>query len=111
MRVGVLLALLAVLTGVRAQSATVVGAVPEAFFLEPRDTLRVLRQPVIARALKRLVGDSGAVLEIAFPGGEAGRLWAGELRDRLVALGLESGRIQLDPATGGAVGLVLRIRP
>lgn len=111
MRVGVVFVVLMLLTGARAQSVTVVGVVPETFFLAPRDAMPVLRQPVIAHALGRLAEAADAVLEIAFPGGEEGRLWAGDLRDRLVALGLESNRIQLSPATGGVSGLVLRIRP
>ena len=110
MRIGAVLVLWMLLTGAHAQPVTVAGVVPETFFLAPRDAMPVLRQPVIAQALGRLTEAADAVLEIAFPGGEEGRLWAGDLRDRLVALGLESGRIQLSPATGGVSGLVLRIR-
>lgn len=41
----------------------------------------------------------GSVIEIRYPGGDEGGLWAGELRDWLVALGIASEHIRLTPGS------------
>ena len=42
----------------------------------------------------------GATLVLRYPGGEAGLLWASELRDWLVALGVEPEAVVLAPGAG-----------
>lgn len=56
-------------------------------------------------------GDEKAMIEIRYPGGDTGSLWAGELADWLVALGIPSNRIQLTPGNARADGIDLLIVP
>lgn len=52
-----------------------------------------------------------ATIEIRYPGGDEGSLWAGELADWLVALGIPSNRIQLMPGSARADRIDLLIVP
>lgn len=52
-----------------------------------------------------------ATIEIRYPGGDEGSLWAGELADWLVALGIPSNRIQLTPGSARADRIDLVIVP
>ena len=56
-------------------------------------------------------GDGQATVEIRYPGGDEGSLWAGELADWLVALGIPSNRIQLTPGNARADRIDLLIVP
>jgi len=54
--------------------------------------------PGLKSLVDPVVGDKDAsrqVLEIHYAGGESGQLWAQQVRNRLVGLGLESSRIEL----------------
>jgi hypothetical protein len=51
-----------------------------------------------------------ARIVIRYPGGDAGTAWARDLHDWLVALGLRSARIQLEPASGIPDTLVLEVQ-
>lgn len=53
----------------------------------------------------------GSTIEIRYPGGDEGGLWAGELADWLVALGIPSNRIQLTPGNARADRIDLLIVP
>lgn len=76
----------------------------------PRSGEMLLQLP----GLQQLFRDHRALaqpqVEIRYPGGERGSLWAAELRDWLVALGIPSYGISLvaGQATGDHVTLVLR---
>lgn len=56
-------------------------------------------------ALRQLMQDwsklNEGMIEIRFPGGEMGSLWASELQDWLVALGIASDNIRLLPGRAG----------
>lgn len=54
---------------------------------------------------------NAATIEIHYPGGDEGGLWAGELADWLVALGIPSNRIQLTPGNARADRIDLLIVP
>lgn len=61
----------------------------------PRSGERILELAPVRDIVNTLLASADDVLVIAYPGGEAGALWATELRDWLVALGLPRERIQL----------------
>lgn len=63
------------------------------FWMMPRDAGSVLQQPAIAQAVRELLADPDAYLEIGYPAGEMGELWGQELQAWLVALGVVSDRI------------------
>jgi hypothetical protein len=54
----------------------------------------VQMEPLIA-TMQVLNTESSSRLVIRYPGGEEGALWASELRDWLVSLGVPSGRIKI----------------
>jgi len=77
---------------------------------QPRSGETLLRYPALSQAVQQLQANDSAVLEIRYPGGDSGSLWARELQAWLVALGVESSRIRLLPGSEAADQLQLRIR-
>lgn len=77
---------------------------------QPRSGETLLRHPALLEAVQRLRADDSALLEIRYPGGDSGSLWARELQAWLVALGIESSRIRLVPGSDATDQLQLRIR-
>ncbi len=68
----------------------------------PRDAAYVASlAPVRAAVRAWEAAGPGATLVLRYPGGEAGLLWASELRDWLVALGVEPEAVVLAPGAGG----------
>lgn len=61
----------------------------------PRSGERILELAPVRDIVNTLLASADDVLVVAYPGGEAGSLWAIELRDWLVALGLPRERIEL----------------
>lgn len=61
----------------------------------PRSGERILELAPVRDIVNTMLASVGDVLVVAYPGGEAGALWATELRDWLVALGLPRERIEL----------------
>ena len=61
----------------------------------PRDADMLLQQPALRGAMASLAEKSGKRLQLRYPGGDEGSLWASELKAWLVALGLESAQIEL----------------
>lgn len=55
------------------------------------------------------IAPKGSVIEIRYPGGDEGSLWAGELSDWLVALGIASEHISLTPGHARANEIELKI--
>ena len=76
----------------------------------PRTAQSLVTMQAVADALKGLDADPFSTLLIRYPGGEEGALWANELRDWLVSLGLPSSRIEIYPgqSTGGTITLDLK---
>ena len=82
------------------------------FWMLPRDAGSVLQEPTIAQAVRTLLAEPEAYLEIRYPEGEMGELWGQELHAWLVALGVVSDRMELQASSGPVegVGLVV-VRP
>ena len=61
----------------------------------PKTAEAVLAMPVLQSVMQQLQLSERSVLKIYYPGGDAGSLWAVELRGWLVSLGLEADRMTL----------------
>ncbi len=64
----------------------------------PRQAETILAMPPVAAAVRALLAEPRAELNILHPAGEEGGLWAAELRAWLLALGVEAQRIHVQPA-------------
>lgn len=74
---------------------------------QPRNGLSITRYPALSQAMTEL--QDGQRLQLRYPGGDEGSLWAHELQAWLVALGLSSERIELLPGSGRADAIELRV--
>ena len=72
-----------------------------------RTTKTVLSLPPIKQLLELFVEEPGQQVTIRYPGGDKGNAWALELREWLVALGIPSNYIVLEPGSGGQDRLLL----
>jgi hypothetical protein len=68
----------------------------------------VQMEPLIA-TLQTLNMEPSSQLSIRYPGGEEGALWASELRDWLVSLGVPSGRIIIRPGQSSHENITLML--
>lgn len=76
----------------------------------PRSGAAVLAMQPVAAAVRAWSDAEAAEIVIRYPGGEDGVLWASELRDWLVSLGVPSSRVR--PVAGGQPGSIrLEVRP
>lgn len=66
----------------------------------PRHGEALLQQPELASLVKQWQQTPESVIEIRYPGGEAGELWVGELMDWLIALGVPSNAMQALAGSG-----------
>jgi len=76
-------------------SAQEVSSISAAEWSQPRSGERVMVVPAVADLLQQWQQDSAGKIELLYPGGESGLLWAKELQDWLVALGIPSTQIQI----------------
>ncbi len=60
----------------------------------------VTRIPALQRVMRKFERLREGVIVIRHPGGDHGAAWAEELRDWLVALGVASAQIRLEPGSG-----------
>ncbi len=74
---------------------------------QPRTGTAVMHYPALATAVARL--QAGQRLQLLYPGGDEGSLWASELQAWLVALGLPSQRIELLPGSSREDAIEVRI--
>ena len=72
-----------------------------------RTTKTVLSIPPIKKLLALFIEDPRRQVTIRYPGGDKGNAWALELREWLVALGIPSSYIVLEPGSGGQDRLLL----
>lgn len=63
----------------------------------PRSGEYILSLPAVTAVVAKFQEKAGHHITIRYPGGEEGILWAAELRDWLVALGIASSHIALLP--------------
>lgn len=77
-------------------------------WMRPREGAALLGHPRLNAAVQDWMGGSGAGrIQIRYPGGEEGSLWAAELRDWLVALGVPSSALEVVPGGLQEAGIEL----
>lgn len=83
-----------------ATTADRVYALDASLWARPRSGEAVAGLAPVREAVQELLGRPGSRLAIRYPGGEEGGLWAQELRDWLVALGVEPELLLMQPGLG-----------
>ncbi len=91
------LLLIALLPAWQALGAPVTISASE--WARPRHGEVITRLPGLSELMQGLLASPRNRLYIHYPGGEEGVLWAEELRSWLVALGIDSSRIEMLPGT------------
>jgi len=81
--------------------------VTAAEWAQPRTGNALLRHPALSQAMGEL--QDGQTLQLIYPGGDEGSLWARELQAWLVALGLSSQRIELLPGSPRGDAIEVRV--
>lgn len=81
--------------------------VTAAEWAQPRTGATLLQHPALTQAMAEL--HDGQTLQLLYPGGDEGSLWARELQAWLVALGLSSQRIELLPGSPREDAIELRV--
>ena len=76
---------------------------------QPRHGEWLVRQPALAAAIGQLQQQPHSRLQIRYPGGDEGVLWAEELQAWLIALGVASNRIERVPGSSEADMVQLEI--
>jgi nucleotide-binding universal stress UspA family protein len=76
----------------------------------PRSGEVVRQMPPVAAAVRALQAEEGRRLALIYPGGESGELWAAELRDWLIALGVDADAVSIRAGAPEADTLLLRVR-
>lgn len=74
----------------------------------PRTGDRVAAMPAVRAAVSEWLEDPRTTILVVHPGGEAGSLWGAEVRDWLVALGIEPARVVLRPGGPRDDAILLR---
>ncbi len=77
----------------------------------PRSGDGIVKLPGLGALVEAVERDAANRLVVRFAGGDEGSLWAEEFRSWLVALGLPSARIQLEPGLPQSDALRLELRP
>ena len=75
----------------------------------PRHGEWLVAHPPLVSAIEALQRQPDSVLQLRYPGGDEGQLWVGELQAWLVALGLESDRIESLPGSGAEGAIQLEV--
>jgi hypothetical protein len=75
----------------------------------PRTSDSILAMPALNKTVQAFSKHPGARIQIRYPGGDEGTLWATELRSWLVALGIASRHIELLPGSRDPEQLELRV--
>lgn len=68
----------------------------------------LLQLPALQRVVDQFEAADDSVVIVRYPGGDEGNAWALQLRDWLVALGITSDEIRLEPGSGVPQGIVIR---
>lgn len=75
----------------------------------PRTTTTILQMPALQHTIQAYNNQPKATIQIHYPGGDEGTLWASELRSWLVSLGVASRHIELLPGSRKAGQLELQV--
>ena len=90
---------------------------PEVYVLKtsewniPRTTDSILTMPALKKTVRAFSSQPGSRIQILYPGGDEGTLWASELRSWLVSLGIASRYIELLPGSSSPDQLELQVIP
>lgn len=103
-------ALLLLLTGLTGVAVAESWNLDRTAWSRPRSGEVVRSMPPVAEAVREWQSREEADLALIYPGGEEGELWAAELRDWLIALGVEAEAVRLQPGAPDGDTLVLRVR-
>jgi hypothetical protein len=90
-------------------AAETVWTLSAADWARPRHGEWLVAHPSLQAALIRLQHSPQGVLQLRYPGGDEGGLWVEELQAWLVALGLESARIETLPGSGDGAVIQLEV--
>lgn len=69
-------------------------------WIKVKNATTLLQIPALQRVVNEFEKKEESKIVIQYPGGDEGNEWAIELRDWLVALGISSEEIQLQPGSG-----------
>ena len=75
----------------------------------PRSGHAVAAMPAVRSLVQQWSKNTSDVIVIRYPGGESGNLWALELRDWLVALGIPASTIVIQPGSPNGDEVLLEI--
>ncbi len=76
----------------------------------PRSALSVSQMPAINSAVLKWQKSTDSTLEILYPGGENGELWASELKDWLISLGIPEQSTRLNSGSAFADKIQISIQ-
>ena len=97
------------------QPSSIVLAEQKVFVLDallwarPRTGAEVSAMPPLRDAVQSMLNNPGSTLAISYPGGDDGGLWAQELFDWLVSLGIEPGLLSMQPGSAFDDRIELRV--
>ncbi|MBI1422696.1 MAG: hypothetical protein GC149_04445 [Gammaproteobacteria bacterium] len=77
----------------------------------PRTNESILKMPALVQTMRDYDEHPDAKIQIRYPGGDEGTLWANEVRSWLVALGVASRHIELLPGSRKDGQLELQVMP
>jgi hypothetical protein len=89
--------------------AETVWTLDAADWARPRHGDWLASHPPLVAAIEKLQQSPQSVLQLRYPGGDEGALWVGELQAWLVALGLESERIETLPGSSAGDAIQLEV--
>ncbi len=92
-----------------AQAASAPVTINAIEWARPRHGEAITHLPGLAALVRELLDSPRNRLFIHYPGGEEGMLWAEELRSWLVALGIDSSRIEMLPGTASPDQIALTL--
>ena len=73
-----------------------------------KNATSVLQLPALQRVVSEFEANEKSKIVIQYPGGDEGNDWAIELRNWLVALGISSHEIQMQPGSGVPQAIVIK---
>ena len=76
----------------------------------PRNGADVSAMPPLRDAVQNMLNNPGSKLTVTYPGGDSGSLWAQELYDWLVSLGIDPGMIVMQPGSAFDDRIELRVK-
>lgn len=102
--------------GIAASQPTSINPVSDKVFVidallwaRPRNGADVSAMPPLRGAVQGMLNNPGSRLAVTYPGGDAGSLWAQELYDWLVSLGIEPDTIDMQPGSAFEDRIELRV--